>query len=115
MFQIRPQQEARLKEGARFAFLGRVEEHVRATHPKTVKGFEPAQLRQFVERHWEEARGYGLVSEQALCEYLDAVCRLGEDFATACEWAGEVLKSPGYEAKKLSQLREHVQAAMKPD
>ena len=109
MFIIRANQEARLKEGARAAFVARVEKHVVAAHPKEMGAFDPAHLRQFVERNWEISRTFGLISERALCQYLDAVCKLGEDFHTKCEWADAVLHSAEYEDKKLAQLRRHVE------
>ena len=114
MFLIRTNQEARLKEGARSAFVSRVEKHVVAAHPKETGALDPANLRQFVERNWEVARTFGLISERALCQYLDAVCKLGEDFPTKFEWATSVLKSAEYEDKKLAQLRRQVEASSTP-
>ena len=111
MLIIRSQQEARMKEGPRTAFLERVEKHVVAEHPTFTSALPPGELRQFVERNWEMARGFGLRSERGLCLYLEAVCHFGEDFSTVLDWAGALLRGASFEDQKLGQLRERVEAA----
>jgi|SRR5215203_6784547 len=106
MFLIRDHQETRLREGARNAFLERVEQHIVKAHPECVADLDPAHLRQFVERNWEAARGFGLTSERSLCGYLEIVCRLGDDFASKHSWAETILKGADYEDRKLTRLRE---------
>ena len=100
-----------MKEGPRTAFLERVEKHVVAEHPTFTSALPPGELRQFVERNWEMARGFGLRSERALCLYLEAVCHFGENFPTAMDWASALLRGASFEDQKLGQLREHVETA----
>ena len=108
MLLIRNHQEARLREGARNAFLTRVEQHIVTTHPRRVGDLDPTDLRQFVERNWELARGFGLTSERSLCGYLELVCQLGDDFPLRLNWAGAILKGADYEDRKLTRLREQL-------
>ena len=111
MIVIRAQQEARLKEGPRSAFLARVEKHVLAEHPGRLSDLAPGELRQFVERNWEIARAFGLRSERALCLYLEAVCRFGEGFSTDLDWARTLLRGASFEDQKIGQLRERIETA----
>ena len=106
MLLIRAHQETRLREGARNAFLARVEQHIAKAYPKRIGTLDPADLRQFVERNWEAARGFGLTSERSLCGYLEIVCQLGDDFPERHSWAGAILRGADYEDRKLTKIRE---------
>ena len=110
MLLIRAHQETRLREGARNAFLVRVEQHIVRAYPERVAALDPAHLRQFVEKNWETARGFGLTSERSLCGYLEIVCQLGDDFHEQHSWAGAILKGAEYEDRKLTRLRERLNA-----
>src|SRR5690349_17758080 len=109
MLIIRAQQEARLKEGARSAFLGRVEEHVLAKRLDRLAKLDSGDLRVFVERNWETARGCGLHSERGLCVFLEAVCRFGDGFPNSHDWASALLRGASFEDHKIAQLCEHIE------
>ena len=111
MLTIRAQQENRLKEGPRSAFLARIEQHVLNEHPKHLAKLEPSALRQFVERHWEAARGFGLQSEKALRLYLEAVCHFGEEFARDLDWARSLLRGASFEHQKTGELQHRIDEA----
>ena len=112
MFLIRAQQEARLREGSRSAFVGRLEQHISSACSK-VAAYEAAELRQFVERQWEAARNVGFKSERAICVFMEAVCRWGEDF-TSQPWARAILHTPGFEEKKVEDLRHQLLSGALP-
>jgi hypothetical protein len=111
MLIIRTQQESRLKEGPRSAFLGRVEQYVLSESPECLSKLDPGALRQFVERNWEVARGFGLQSERSLCLYLEAVCRFGENFPIELDWAHTLLKGVSFEDQKTGELQERIKVA----
>ena len=58
---------------------------------------DETDLSAFIAKGMRTARGYGFVTAEDICQYIDLMCALGPDFDRdpAISWARDLLTDPG--------------------
>ncbi|MFC1712435.1 hypothetical protein ACFL6S_02135 [Candidatus Poribacteria bacterium] len=99
MLEIRKEQMEVFEQAAVKNFEDRVIEHLEESFPKRCSALGEARVRGIIRYGWEQAKGYGLISERGVCLYVTLIFALGSGFDADPQlpWAAEALKDDNIE------------------